>query len=119
MKAVFELRAACLAGYAPDLFGCHSCGDLSADRFDITEGRLECSKCRTGSATGIRMPVGTGVLEAMRYICSCDKQKLFSFTLPQESAAQLSQVSESYLSTQLERGFSALDFYKSLLYQSQ
>ena len=30
-------------------------------------------------------------------------------------AAQLSAVTESYLTTQLERGFSALDFYKSLL----
>ena len=27
----------------------------------------------------------------------------------------LSYITESYLSTQLERGFSALDFYKSLL----
>lgn len=119
VKAVFELRAACLAGYTPDLFACHACGDTMADRFDITEGRLECSKCRTGTATGIRMPVSAGVLNAMRYICTCQKQKLFSFTLPQESADQLSQVTESYLSTQLERGFSALDFYKSLLYQPQ
>ena len=27
VKAVFELRAACLAGYMPDLFGCHNCGN--------------------------------------------------------------------------------------------
>ena len=26
VKAVFELRAACLAGYTPDLYGCHICG---------------------------------------------------------------------------------------------
>ena len=27
IKSVFELRAACLAGYTPDLFGCHICGN--------------------------------------------------------------------------------------------
>ena len=26
VKAVFELRAACIAGYEPDLSGCHICG---------------------------------------------------------------------------------------------
>lgn len=117
IKAVFELRAACLAGYTPDLFGCYSCGNTLADRFDITEGRLECSGCHISGTTGIRMPVSSGVLQAMRYICTCDKQRLFSFQLPTESAKQLSQVSESYLSTQLERGFSALDFYKTLIFE--
>ena len=61
------------------------------------------------------MPISEGVLDAMRYICSCDPKKLFSFHLPDESMAFLSQATESYLAAQLERGFSALDFYKSLL----
>jgi hypothetical protein len=29
---------------------------------------------------------------------------------------QLADISEAYLTTQLERGFSTLDFYKSLLF---
>ena len=45
VKAVFELRAACLAGYMPDLFGCHICGAQNPDRFDISEGLLECRPC--------------------------------------------------------------------------
>ena len=32
VKAVFELRAACLAGYTPDLEGCRSCGNPEPDR---------------------------------------------------------------------------------------
>ena len=51
----------------------------------------------------------------MRYIVSCDSKKLFAFTLGNENLQQLSSVAEAYLLTQLERGFSALDFYKSLL----
>ena len=115
VKSVFELRAACLAGYTPDLYGCHICGSQTPDRFDLTAGQLECTKCRSAESNGIRMPVTPGLLEAMRYICLCDPKKLFSFSIGSDTAEQLSALTEGYLSTQLERGFSALDFYKSLL----
>ena len=115
VKAVFELRAACLAGYTPDLFGCHLCGSQNPDRFDISAGQLECHGCRMPGAGGIRMPVTPSILEAMRYICLCDPKKLFSFRIGEDTLEQLSGLTEAYLTTQLERGFSALDFYKSLL----
>ena len=114
VKAVFELRSAVLAGYMPDLFGCHVCGNQSPDRFDISEGMLECTRCRQIGG-GIRMPVTPGVLEAMRYICLCEPKKLLSFNIGQENLEKLSNLTEAYLTTQLERGFSTLDFYKSLL----
>lgn len=114
VKAVFELRAACLAGYMPDLFGCHSCGNQNPDRFDISEGLLECQRCRSVGG-GIRMPVTSGVLEAMRYICLCDPKKLLSFDIGAENQEKLSNLTEAYLTTQIERGFPTLDFYKSLL----
>lgn len=114
VKAVFELRGACLAGFYPDLSGCHNCGSQNPDRFDLSEGRLECSGCRQSNGS-IRMPVSAGTLQAMRYICSCEPKRLFSFEMGQENMTQLAQVTEAYLTTQLERGFSALDFYKSLL----
>ena len=117
VKAVFELRLACLAGYTPDLFGCHQCGETAPDCFDISEGRLECSRCRNSISGGIRMPVNAGILDAMRYICSCHPKKLFSFDLPKASLQQLSALTESYLCAQLERGFSTLDFYKTLIFQ--
>ena len=115
VKSVFELRTACLAGYTPDLYGCHICGSQSPDRFDLTAGQLECRGCRNGESNGIRMPVTPGILEAMRYISLCDPKKLFSFQIGEGTLETLSALSEAYLSTQLERGFSALDFYKSLL----
>ena len=115
VKSVFELRTACLAGYTPDLFGCHLCGSQTPDRFDISAGQLECRGCRSGESNGIRMPVTPGILEAMRYICLCDPKRLFSFQIGPDTLEQLSALTESYLQTQLERGFSALDFYKSLL----
>ena len=115
VKAVFELRSACLSGYTPDLFGCHVCGSQTPSRFDLSAGQLECLNCRSRESDGIRMPVTPSILEAMRYICLCDPKKLFSFQLGQETLQQLGALTEAYLTTQLERGFSTLDFYKSLL----
>ena len=115
IKAVFELRAACLSGYTPDLFGCHICGSQTPARFDLSAGLLECVNCRSRESNGIRMPVTPSILEAMRYICLCDPKKLFSFQLGKETLEQLGNLTEAYLTTQLERGFSTLDFYKSLL----
>ena len=112
VKSVFELRSASIAGYTPDLFGCHNCGNQKADRFDISEGHLECATCRDLGSAGIRMPVNESVLDAMRYIVY--PKKLFAFDIGADSLEQLSAITEAYLTTQLERGFSTLDFYKSL-----
>lgn len=114
IKAVFELRIACLAGYEPYLAGCYQCGNTNPDRFDLSDGHLVCSHCNYATTDGIRMPVTPGMLDAMRYICTCDPKKLYAFTVGDETAAALSSLTEAYLSIQLERGFSTLDFYKSL-----
>ena len=114
IKAVFELRAACLSGYTPDLFGCHICGNQNPTRFDLRAGQLECENCRSSESDGIRLPVTPAILEAMRYICLCDPKRLFSFTIGEETLLLLANLTEAYLATQLERGFSTLDFYKSL-----
>ena len=119
VKAVFEFRCSCLAGYTPDLFSCRVCGNRTPEYFDISGGRLECSGCRSYDFPGIRMPVTSGMLDALRYISACDCKRLFSFDLPEDTLELLPSVTESYLSAQLERGFSALDFYKSLIFVPQ
>jgi len=115
VKAGFEMRIMCLSGFAPDLSGCVLCSSPNADRFDVSEGHLECSSCRNLESTGIRMPVTGGALDAMRYFCYCDPKKMFSFQIGEDTLNCLNQLTETYLCTQLERGFSTLDFYKSLL----
>ena len=116
IKAVFELRCACIAGYTPDLFSCHCCGNLLPDRFDVSAGQLECKSCRSPESDGLRLPLLPGTLDAMRYIVSCDSKRLFSFEALPQTIDQLSNITETYLTTQLERGFSTLDFYKSLFF---
>lgn len=114
VKAAFELRCACLSGYTPDLFACYICGNQEPDRFDVSNGMLSCATCRGQGKPGLRMPLTASVLNAMRYIVSSEPKRLLSFDASDETLKQLSQITELYLTTQLERGFSALDFYKSL-----
>jgi DNA repair protein RecO (recombination protein O) len=61
------------------------------------------------------MPVTPGILESMRYITMADSKRFLSFEASDETLERLAQITETYLTTQLERGFSTLDFYKSLL----
>lgn len=117
IKSAYELRCACIAGYMPDLYACHRCGASMPNRFDVSAGRLECTGCRNPDSDGLRLPISASVLDAMRYIVSCDARRILSFSIPADSLQNLSQVTETYLATQLERGFSTLDFYKSLLIQ--
>jgi len=114
VKAAFEFRAACQAGYTPDLNGCGVCGSECPDRFCVSAGTLQCSSCGLTGEEGIRMPLLPGTLDAMRYLAGCDIKRLFSFRLPEASLQCLYDISETYLLTQLERGFFTLDFYKSL-----
>lgn len=117
VKAAFELRSICLAGYTPDLHGCYRCENPIPNRFNITDGRVECITCRDPESNSIRLPITPGALEAMRYICFCEPKRLFSFRAGEDTLSVLVQISETYLLTQLERGFSTLDFYKSLQIQ--
>lgn len=115
IKAAFELRGACLAGYTPELSGCHMCGNPRPNRFDLSAGRLECGGCRSSDSGGLRMPVDPAVLEAMRYLVHCPAKRLLCFQLSAGALEQLCGVTEAYLTTQLERSFSTLDFYKSVM----
>lgn len=114
IKAVFELRIACIAGYTPDLRACAGCGCDNVTYFDLSGGCLLCEGCKNLNS-GLRHPISAATVQGMRYIVSCDPKRLFQFSMGDENMYQLSCISEAYLITQLERGFSTLDFYKSLL----
>lgn len=115
IKAVFELRLMCLSGFEPDLYGCVHCGlETPEDTlFSIKGGVIHCRSCPPGAA-GISLPVCREALDAMRYIAFAEPKKIFSFSIPTEALRQLGDVAEAYVAAQLERGFSSLDYWKSV-----
>ena len=116
VKAAFELKAMCIAGYEPLLEGCAVCGEETPDqpRFHLREGVLHCAACREQVGEGISMPLDGQALAAMQHITYGDPKRLFSFTLGEEGLRQLADLTVAYLHTQLERGFRTLDFYKQM-----
>lgn len=116
VKAAFELKAMCLAGYEPLLDGCAVCGAEPPEdpRFHLKEGVLHCARCRNEVGEGISMPLNRQALEAMRHVAYGDPKRLFSFRVEGEGLRQLADLTEAYLHTQLERGFRTLDFYKQM-----
>jgi len=116
VKAAFELKAMCLAGYEPLLDGCAVCGEqtIKDPRFHLKEGVLHCAACRGEVGEGISMPLDADSLAAMEHIAYGDPKRLFSFRAEEESLKHLGDLTEAYLHTQLERGFRTLDFYKQM-----
>ncbi|MBR5774178.1 MAG: DNA repair protein RecO [Clostridia bacterium] len=115
LKAIVELRVACMCGYMPLIEQCNGCGSANGERyvFDFINGVLSCEKCGT-DPRGAYAVVGGGVLTALRYITEADVSRLFSFNMSDDGFRALSEITERYLLVQLQRSFSALDFYKTV-----
>ncbi len=117
VKAAFEVKLCCLAGYEPLLDACAVCGRPEPEdpRLNLSEGVLHCEGCRGElEDVGISLPLDTAALAALRYVVYGDPKRLFSFRLEGESMDRFAGAAEGFLLTQLERGFRTLDFYKGL-----
>ena len=133
IKAAYELFAAAISGFTPDLTCCAECGHafVEKDEFwlDIMNGGLLCSECKAKRPTdaeeqsnidkyetrSILLPLDAASLMAMRYCINAPVQRLFSFSIKDEQSARLFyKAAESYLLNHLERGFETLNFYYKL-----
>ncbi len=130
VKAAFELRAACIGGFAPNLRYCDRChGELNGDvHLDVMNGCVICRSCflraqnqlplTVHEQLGERvllMPMNPSALAAFSFVCTADAKRIFAFRLSDsESRAQLCTAAEAYLLHHLERGFASLENYKKL-----
>lgn len=114
VKAAFELKLLCVAGYEPLLDACAVCGapEPESPRLDLAEGVLHCAACGLGDGAG--RPLDAVSLAAMRHVVYGDPKRLFSFPIDPPGLARLSVACEDFLRVQLDRGFRTLDFYHSL-----
>ena len=112
IKAVFETRLMCLAGYAPELGVCPVCGrEPEVPALSLDHG---CACCMSCPGMGEKAELGPAGLAAMRYISEAPAKQLLSFTMPDADLLRLSDASERYLLRRTERGFSTLDYWKNL-----
>lgn len=115
VKAAFELKLLCLAGYEPLADGCAYCGKTEPEQplLDVAQGVLRCRACGAEESR-LSMPLCRDSLAALRHIIYGDPKRLYSFRLGDDALGRLSAATETYAAAQLERGFRTLDFFKSL-----
>ena len=114
IKAAFELRLMCLAGYTPELSHCAVCGEeepgdpvLMLERCCVC-----CRRCAAGAGRTVKLDAAS--LNAMRHICSVPPKQILSFSLEGEGAKRLSAAAEEYLLLHTERRFPTLDYWKNV-----
>ena len=114
IKAAFELRLMCLAGYTPELSHCAVCGEEEPGDpvLMLERGCVCCRRCAAGAGQTVKLD--TASLNAMRHICSVSPKQILSFPLEGEGAKRLSAAAEEYLLLHTERRFPTLDYWKNV-----
>lgn len=130
IKAAFEMRAACVAGFTPDLGTCMRChAHVEGDAYlDVMNGAVLCRDCFLRAQNALPtplldgseerrllLPLDASALVALRYVCTASPKRVFAFRLSEkESVARFGTAAEAYLLNHLERGFETLENYKKL-----
>lgn len=116
LKAVTELRLLCALGYLPNLVACTECAAYEHDPmyFLPDRGVLYCGGCFEPSPGDRSTPLSPGALTAMRHIAYADFEKLYSFSLPADALAQLSEAVERYTLNILHTMPKTLEFYHAM-----
>ena len=127
IKAAFEIRAAAILGFMPDVTSCRECGEREGSfYFDIMGGSLTCYECNERRAKAHAMPenphessiiclLTETARVALAYCIYSPLERIFSFNIPDGDMELFAKASESYLVNQLERSYKTLEFYNDLM----
>lgn len=108
----FELRLMSLLGYEPHVISCVNCNKTDDDKmfFDFDCSGLVCSQCV--NKNGRTMPLLSGTVKALKYIMYISPQKLYSFSLSEDSIKELGILSKRYIKEHLGKEYTKLDYLK-------
>lgn len=131
IKGAFELRAAILSGYAPDLEGCTGCGVREEEYLylDVMNGAILCPACLKKRGAQKYAPaayddireaevlcgLSRAAYAALSFVASAPLARLFAFKLTDgEDLHLFSTAAETYLLSHLGHGFETLNFYRTM-----
>ncbi len=130
IKGAFEMRAACIGGFAPDLSVCKCChGPVCGKGYlDVMNGAFVCAACHAkkqalaplpevdelGERT-VLCPLSPGSAAALQYVATAPDKRVFAFRVTDATErAEFARAAESYLLHHLEHGFQGLENLKKL-----
>ena len=133
IKAAYEIFAACVSGFAPELSLCSDCSKEMLNEsgifsLDVMNGGVLCKECLEKrnitpdlpdvdqfATKTILLPLDSSALMAMKYCSEAKVNRLFNFSITDQNSMNFfSKAAEIYLLNHLERGFNTLNFYKSV-----
>lgn len=117
LKSIFELRLCSEIGMLPQLIGCRECYCYEAEEmyFLIDKAVLLCKNHFDQDESYYNVRISNGTVNAMRFICLTEIDRLFNFKVSDTTMKQLSEITEKYILCHLDRSFKSLDYYKSVL----
>ena len=126
IKSAFEIRAASIIGFMPDVLECRECERGDGDFFfDIMGGNLQCRECREKAqrthslvtddgSRQIVMILSEGAKVALGYMVHGPIERIFAFNISDSDMKIVSRATEEYILNQLERSFKSLEFYNEV-----
>lgn len=115
LKAITELKLLAESGYMPNLIACRECACYEGEQwfFSVANSDIICKSCVKNDEQNL-MPLGMGVLTALRHIIYADFNKLYSFNLPKDGILNLTRICENYTLYTLRKMPMTLDFFKTI-----
>lgn len=117
IKAIYELRMLCSAGYMPDTDGCTQCGsDLDSDQFVYfcyVDGVFVCRGCHTEPYIKKKL-ISYSCYNLIRYVVSAPENKAYAIKVSRIIEEEFYDVCQEFLLAQLEKKPETLDFYNTI-----
>ncbi len=110
IKAAYELKLMCAAGFMPDVGACGECG-ADAEYFSPDRGCMVCSLHRRAGDVAISADAAA----VMKYLTVCPDKRMLAFNINNDACLSLlSDAAEKYVAAQSDREFNSLKYYKSM-----
>ncbi len=113
IRRIYELKAVCINGEAPQVFECVVCGDSGRDgQFSVKKGGKVCVECDRDVFDGMRLEVSTW--HTLQYIVSSGVEKLYTFTVSESVLRELELIMERYMDVYVEKRFKSLEILEGI-----
>ncbi len=113
IRYIFELKAMCDNGYAPQVFECSRCGKEEGNfLFSLEAGGVLCDSCRGGSVGLMKLSGST--LYTLQFILTTPIERLYTFTVNDQVMRELKSLMKEYLTIMVSGPFKSLEVLETL-----
>lgn len=113
VRYIYELKAICLNGEAPQVFQCVACGNKERQgQFSVRKGGRVCCECDRDVFDGIKLDVSTWY--ALQYIVGAKVERLYTFTVSDLVLRELGMVIGRYMDVYVDKRFKSLEILEQM-----